>query len=586
MLLMKDVPAALDAKFLVLSKLAELYARTGQDKHAKKMVAEGRRLSVDEERTAWLERFQLLDVNISCAFGRTAEGCALLVEVQAQAAAQGRPQVQLTCLVVQLQLAVTQLAWDAGEAKQMLVDGDALVAQLRAAGAGGDTEALDELCFMLEVMHVLYSTHTEDQASCGVSAESRLTKALAALADAKPPAAAEAAGQSYQLWLPRSLRGALLRLVAAGIHQSNDTSRALENVHAGTQTVDEWLEAAAILMPQGEQPARTCIGSQTLVGHTALRMKAGLAEIGFHALLTRCDFVGAADQLYKAKQLVISFGSTFRHEDVAGRHTYFTAEYAYCVGELQRAGELCDEALPLCQDSQIRNQCHVLKAVVLLEQDDLAGCLAALDTVAHPEDEKTVTIQASAAAQFAKALRNHLQGQYQPAKTLGMQTFTCSKSSNMQQTAQALCLLGEVYLALGAKETDQMLAIAIQTAGKTGDTLTNCIALTHLVKLANKSNDASKQEQADRSTVNLNKKMKDIDEAIAKAKVTWQHWGIMAESVVEPAATDSAAAAAAGSAAVSPSGESQAVQLLEYGTGSGVKKKPVVDRWAKSRGKQ
>ena len=74
MVLMKDVPASVDTKFLVLSKLAELYARTDQDKHAKKMVAEGRRLAVTEDSVPWLERFQLLAVYISCTFGRAAEG--------------------------------------------------------------------------------------------------------------------------------------------------------------------------------------------------------------------------------------------------------------------------------------------------------------------------------------------------------------------------------------------------------------------------------------------------------------------------------------------------------------------------------
>ena len=71
---MKDVPAALDAKCLVLSKLAELYARTDQYSYAKKMAAEGRRLSLDEGNVAWQERFQLLEVYINCAFDRVAEG--------------------------------------------------------------------------------------------------------------------------------------------------------------------------------------------------------------------------------------------------------------------------------------------------------------------------------------------------------------------------------------------------------------------------------------------------------------------------------------------------------------------------------
>ena len=74
MVLMKDVPAALDAKCLVLSKLAELYARTDQYSYAKKMAAEGRRLSLDEGNVAWQERFQLLEVYINCAFDRVAEG--------------------------------------------------------------------------------------------------------------------------------------------------------------------------------------------------------------------------------------------------------------------------------------------------------------------------------------------------------------------------------------------------------------------------------------------------------------------------------------------------------------------------------
>ena len=250
-------------------------------------------------------------------------------------------------------------------------------------------------------------------------------------------------------------------------------------------------------------------------------MKLGLAEIGFHALLTNCDFVGAAEQLYTVKQLVFTFRATFHRETYAGRLAFFTAEYAYSVGEMRRAAELCDEALPLCRDDQIRNQCKLLKAVALLELADNAGCLTILDAIEQPADDKNVAVQAVAAAKFAKALRNHLQGQYQPAKTLGMQTFQCSKASNMKQTAHALCLLGEVYLALGASETRQMLEIAMQSAAKLGDTMTNCIALVHLVKLSNKLNDSKTAKQA---TVSLTQKMRAIDEAIAKAKVSWQHW--------------------------------------------------------------
>jgi hypothetical protein len=74
MVLMKDVSAALDTKCLVLSKLAELYARTDQYSYAKRMAAEGRRLSLDEDSVAWQERFQLLEVYINCAFDRAAEG--------------------------------------------------------------------------------------------------------------------------------------------------------------------------------------------------------------------------------------------------------------------------------------------------------------------------------------------------------------------------------------------------------------------------------------------------------------------------------------------------------------------------------
>ena len=323
------------------------------------------------------------------------------------------------------------------------------------------------------------------------------------------------------MWLPKTLRSALLNFVAAGLRQSNDTSRALQNVHAGAKIVDEWLKTSHIFEPQGDQPARACIGCQTFVGHSALRMKLGLAEIGFHALLTKCDFVGAAEQLYTVKQLVFTFQSTFDRESYAGRLAFFTAEYAYSVGETRRAAELCDEALPLCRDYQIRNQCKLLKAVALLELDDSTGCLAVLDTIEQPDEEKSAAVQAVAAAKFAKALRNHLKGQYQPAKTLGMQTFQCSKSSNMKQTAHALCLLGEVYLALGASETRQMLEIAMQTAAKLEDITTNCVALVHLVALSNKLNDSKTAQQA---TVSLAAKMKDIDAAIGKAKVSWQHW--------------------------------------------------------------
>lgn len=448
---------------------------------------------------------------------------ALLTDLKVQAAARGNLQTQLTCQLLQLQLAVTALSWDPVASRQMLTDGDALVAQLEAAGVAEVDSSADELRFMLEIMHVLYSTHTENQMSGGVTAEARLDKTFTWLSKLDTPETAAERSVSARggMWLPKTLRSGLLNLVAAGLRQSNDTSRALQNVHAGAKIVDEWLKTSHIFEPQGDQPPRACIGCQTFVGHSALRMKLALAEIGFHALLTKCDFVGAAEQLYTVKQLVFTFRGTFHRETYAGRLTVFTAEYAYSVGEIRRAAELCDEALPLCRDGQIRNQCKLLKALALLELDDSPGCLAVLEAIEQPEDDKNVAVQAVAAAKFAKALRNHLQGQYQPAKTLGMQTFQCSKSTNMKQTAHALCLLGEVYLALGAPETRQMLEIAMQTAAKLDDAMTNCIALVHLVKLSNKLNDSKTAEQA---TVSLAKKMKVIDEAIAKAKVSWQHW--------------------------------------------------------------
>eukprot|EP01043_Picozoa_sp_COSAG02_P031778 COSAG02_NODE_2090_length_9866_cov_9.396642_3_plen_419_part_00 len=418
---------------------------------------------------------------------------------------------------------MTVPSWDPVATEKVLVDGDALLAQLSGTGVARADSPVEELRFMLEIMHVMYSTHTENRKSGGVTVEARLTRTFEWLS--KLETAETATGSSVSasdgIWLPKTLRAALLHLVAAGLHQSNDTSRTLQHVHAGAKIVDEWLKNSHIFEPQGDQPPRACIGCQTFVGHSALRMKLGLAEIGFHALLTKCDFVGAAEQLYTVKQLVFTFRGTFHRETHAGRLAFFTAEYAYSVGEFKRAAEFCDEALPQCRDDQMRNQCKLLKAVALLELDDNAGCLAILDAIEQPDDDKTVAVQAVAAAKFAKALKNHLKGQYQPAKTLGMQTFQCSKASNMKQTAHALCLLGEVYLALGASETRQMLEIAMQSAAKLGDTMTNCIALVHLVNLSNKLNDLKTAKQA---TVSLTQKMRVIDEAIAKAKVSWQHW--------------------------------------------------------------
>lgn len=458
-----------------------------------------------------------------CIRACTCSIVALLTELQAQAAARGSLQTQLTCQLLQLQLTVTAPSWDPVAAQKMLVDGDALAAQLDGTGITGAGSAAEELRFMLEILHVICSTHTESQKSGGVTVDARLNKIFEGLSQSETSETATESSVSASggMWLPKTLRHALLNLVAAGLRQSNDTPRALQHVHTGAKIVDEWLKTSHTFEPQGDQPPRACIGCQTFVGHTALRMKLGLAEIGFHALLTKCDFVGAAEQLYTVKQLVFTFRGTFHGETYAGRLAFFTAEYAYSVGEIRRAAELCDEALPLCRDDQIRNQCKLLKAVALLELDDSAGCLAILDTIEQPDDDKNVAVQAVAAAKFAKALQNHLKGQYQPAKTLGMQTFQCSKASNMKQTAHALCLLGEVYLALGASETRQMLEIAMQSAAKLGDTMTNCIALVHLVKLSNKLNDSKTAKQA---TVSLAKKMEVIDEAVAKAKVSWQHW--------------------------------------------------------------
>ena len=95
----------------------------------------------------------------------------------------------------------------------------------------------------------------------------------------------------------------------------------------------------------------------------------------------------------RIRTIEICFQSTFDRESYAGRLAFFTAEYAYSVGETRRAAELCDEALPLCRDYQIRNQCKLLKAVALLELDDSTGCLAVLDTIEQPDEEKSAAVK-------------------------------------------------------------------------------------------------------------------------------------------------------------------------------------------------
>ena len=429
--------------------------------------------------------------------------------------------MQLMCQLVTLQLTVTKPSWDAGGAKKMLTDGEALLAKLRDSD-DADSDATEELSFMLEIMHVLHSTHNEDQTSFGQTAEARLAKAQGMVGTPSQGDSEPRGGGGDGLWLPKGLRGALLHLVAAGVRRSNDTSQALQDVRLGEEIVDGWLARAGIFESRDDQPALSCAGCRTLVAHSALRMKSALAELGFHVLLTQCNFVDAAAKLYAVKQLAVTFPDTFPREQSTGRLAFFTAEYAYSVGELKRADEWCDKALPRCRNTELHNQCTILKALTSLEQDDLPGCLAVLEGVEQPQDEKAAAVQAVAAAKFARALRNHLQGQYQPAKTLGMQTFQCSKASNMQQTAHALCLLGEVYLALGAGETKQMLNIAIQTAVKLKDTLTHCIALVHLAKLAQKKADGA--SEAKEATDSLASKMQTINDSIAKAKVTWQYW--------------------------------------------------------------
>ena len=60
-----------------------------------------------------------------------------------------------------------------------------------------------------------------------------------------------------------------------------------------------------------------------------------------------------------------------------------------------------------------------------------------------------------------------------------MQAFQLCQQGNMQLTANALCLLGEIYMALGTDESIQMFQISIGTAEKLSDHVTQSVS-THL----------------------------------------------------------------------------------------------------------
>ena len=66
----------------------------------------------------------------------------------------------------------------------------------------------------------------------------------------------------------------------------------------------------------------------------------------------------------------------------------------------------------------------------------------------------------------------------------------------MQLTANALCLLGEVYMSLGADESSQMFQASITTAYKMNDYVSQSAAIESLVKLARKAGDSEAEVNA------------------------------------------------------------------------------------------
>ena len=212
------------------------------------------------------------------------------------------------------------------------------------------------------------------------------------------------------------------------------------------------------------------------------------------------------------KQLAVTFPDTFPPTECGGRLSFLTAEYAYSVGDLDAATAWCAQASEVCceslgeseQDRQqqqpaakhaLSNSCHILRGMIALSRGDSAAAKHALECVRMPPSASAASpspssgvaataaaskpaavspspVRAVAAAKLANALLEHQkvcfvlqiimdqivslfpnsQGQYQPAKTLGMQAFTLSQKGNMQLTANALSLLGEVYLSLGTEQ--------------------------------------------------------------------------------------------------------------------------------------
>eukprot|EP01047_Picozoa_sp_COSAG01_P016814 COSAG01_NODE_872_length_12988_cov_4.918846_7_plen_653_part_00 len=627
LVLTKEVPACLNAKCLVFSKLAEVYTRTEQSSHASKMIAQGLDLAIVEESELWARRFRLLSVAANFTFGKLVDAHQQLLKLHEQAVSCGELATEVTCTLMQLQVAALSCP-DKISLQKLLGTGDNLLSKLlgasstatdagsaapenmlQSASAVSMPAAVAELKFMLTIAHAVYSMRFDlpnAEPHFGSKPEARIKAALkgllAAPATDKMTSGVPTHPVTTGLWLPKQLRCALLFLFGARTRRTRDTARALLDVKRGEATVDSWLSISNTYEDQGDAQPKACTGCRTAVANAALQIKSALAEVAYHLLTTQCDFAQASQKLFCIKQLAATFPDTFPQAEHGARIAFLTAEYAFSVGDLDAASAWCERALAALPASAasaastsaaaaasaaasavvlegatptdppvlvLRNACLLLQGrgnvlldplslnacngllsalltpagfltgagAIALATGDKNGAVAALGQIAQPNvKQPELGVQHAAAAKLGKALLMQQTDQYQPAKTCGMEAFTLCQGGNLQLTANCLCLLGEVYSALGAAEAAQMLQIAAQTASQLQDTVTHKLALARMLTLIVKMH-GKHSTQALEAQGALDTKVGEIEQAIAAAKVTWQHWGVVTLDPPTAAAT-------------------------------------------------
>lgn len=249
----------------------------------------------------WVERFKMHRVHASYVSGNlNDEALSQLQELQDGAAARGKTDSQLICLLARMQIAVVSPHPNKDLACELLRASDALLAQLApipaveaASPAPYQPALVEELRYMLTIVHVSYSVRFDDSASFGQTAEERLRKALTELSaradggsdDGGGDAGLHASGR----WFPLTLRLAFLHLLAARVRRTNDTKRALNNIKRGEQAVDVWLARAKIFESNAADSGApiACAGCRTPVANAALKIKSALAEVAYHVMTTQ-----------------------------------------------------------------------------------------------------------------------------------------------------------------------------------------------------------------------------------------------------------------------------------------------------------